>query len=73
MLHALLALISPLWNQTAAQGGATDTSVGRLLVVVAATLCAVLAILLVDLHQDELRALGVIGGAEQINANFMSP
>ncbi len=73
MLHALLALISPLWNHTAAQDGATDTSVARLLVVLAATLCAVLAILLVDLHQDELRALGLVGGTEPINPNLMSP
>ncbi|KRR06062.1 hypothetical protein CQ12_02740 [Bradyrhizobium jicamae] len=73
MLYALLALISSLRDRTAVQSGATDASVSRFLVVAAAALFAVLAILLVDLHRDELHALGLVGGAEQINAVFMSP
>jgi hypothetical protein len=74
MLYALLALMAPLWDRTAAQSEATDTSVSRFLVVVAAALLVVLAILLVDLHRDELRALGLVsGGTEQVNAIFMSP
>jgi hypothetical protein len=74
MLYALLALMAPLWDRTAAQGEATDTSVSRFLVVVAAALLVVLAILLVDLHRDELRALGLVsGGTEQVSAIFMSP
>ncbi|MDE5451524.1 hypothetical protein GWE18_01370 [Bradyrhizobium sp. CSA112] len=73
MLYALLALMAPLWDRTAAQSEATDTSAARLLVVVAATLFVILAILVVDLHRDELRALGLVGGAEQISAIFMSP
>jgi hypothetical protein len=73
MLYALLALMAPLWDRTAAQGEATDTSVSRLLAVIAAALFVVLAILVVDLHRDELHALGLVGGAEQINAVFMSP
>jgi len=73
MLYALLALMAPLWDRTAAQGEPTDTSVSRLLAVIAAALFAVLAILVVDLHRDELHALGLVGGAEQINAVFMSP
>jgi hypothetical protein len=33
----------------------------------------VLSILVIDLHRDELRALGLVGGAERINPVFMSP
>ena len=73
MLYALLALMSPLWNRTAAEGETADTSLSRLLVVAATTLLAVLAILLVDMHHDGLRALGLVGGVEPINAVFMSP
>ena len=76
MLHALLALISPLWDRKAAQGE-TPATVSRFLVVVAVTLFAVLAIILVDMEQDELRALGLqlrlAGGAQPINAVFLSP
>ena len=71
MLDALLALMSPLWNRTPAE--ATDTSLSRILVVAATALFTVLVILLVDLHHDELRALGLARGPEQINAMFMSP
>ena len=39
----------------------------------AAVLFLLLSILTVDLHRDELRALGLVGGAEQINPVFMSP
>jgi hypothetical protein len=77
MLYALLALMSPLWSEprdrTDVQSEATYASVSQFLVVAAAALFAVLAILLVDLHRDELHALGLVGGAEQINAAFMSP
>jgi hypothetical protein len=77
MLYALLALMAPLWSrfrdQTAAQGEATDTSTSRLLVAVAIALFAVLSILIVDLHRDELHALGLAGGAERIDAIFLSP
>jgi hypothetical protein len=73
MLYALLALMSPLWNRTAAGGEPADRSLSRLLVVAATTLFTVLAILLVDLHRDELHALGLVGGVEPINAIFMSP
>jgi hypothetical protein len=33
----------------------------------------VLSILMIDLHRDELRTLGLVGGAERINPVFMSP
>jgi hypothetical protein len=73
MLYALLALMSPLWDRTAAPGEATDASVARLLLVAAVALGAVLAILLVDLHRDELRALGLAGDAAPFNPIFLGP
>ena len=77
MLYALLALMAPLWSrapdQTAAQREATDTSVSRLLVFAASVLFVILSILIVDLHRDELHALGLVGGTERINPVFMSP
>ena len=78
MLYALLALMAPLWDRTAAHGevtdgAATDASASRLLLVAAAALAAVLAILLVDLHRDELRALGLAGDAAPVSATFLSP
>jgi hypothetical protein len=76
MLYTLLALMAPLWSrspdQTAAQREATDSSVSRLLVFVAAALFVILSILIVDLHRDELHALGLVG-AGRIDAIFMSP
>ncbi len=77
MLYALLALMAPLWSRsrdrTAAQREAPDTSVSRLLVLVATVLFVILSILIVDLYRDELQALGLVGGAERIDAIFMSP
>ena len=77
MLYALLALMAPLWSHSrdraAAEREATDTSASRLLVFVAATLFVILSILIVDLHRDELHALGFVGGAQSIDAIFMSP
>ena len=77
MLYALLALMAPLWSrspeQTAAQREAAGSSVSHLLVFAAAALCVILCILIVDLQRDELHALGLVGGAERIDAIFMSP
>ena len=73
MLYALLALMSPLWNRTPAEDEVTDTSLSRFLLVAATALSTVLVLLLVDLHHEELRALGLAGGPERINAVFMSP
>jgi hypothetical protein len=77
MLSALRALLAPVWSysrkRTAAPHDASDRSASPLLLYVAAALCLVLSILMVDLHRDELRALGLVGGAERINPVFMSP
>jgi hypothetical protein len=77
MLSALRALLAPFWSysreRTAAPRDATNRSASPLLIYVAAALCVMLSILIVDLHRDELRTLGVVGGAERINPAFMSP
>ena len=57
----------------AVQRDAPDSSGSPLLVFVAAALFLLLSILVIDLHRDELRALGLVGGAERINPVFMSP
>jgi hypothetical protein len=77
MLSALRALLAPFWSvsreRTAAQRNAANRSASPFLIYVAATLFLVLSILMIDLHRDELRALGLVGGAERINPAFMSP
>ena len=77
MLSALRALLAPFWSYsrewTAAQRDAANRSASPLLIYVAAALFLVLSILVIDLHRDELRALGLVGGAAQINPVFMSP
>ena len=51
----------------------TDNSTAPLLVYIVAALSLILSILVIDLHRDELRAVGLVGGAERINPVFMSP
>jgi hypothetical protein len=77
MLSALRALLAPFWSysreRTAAQRDATDKSASPLLVYIVAVLFLILSILVIDMHRDELRALGLVGGAERVNPVFMSP
>jgi hypothetical protein len=77
MLSALRALLAPFWSysreRTAAQRDATDKSASPLLVYIVAVLFVILSIVVIDLHRDELRTLGLVGGAERINPVFMSP
>ena len=77
MLSALRALLAPFWNysrkRTAAQRDATDKSASPLLIYIVAGLFLILSIVVIDLHRDELRALGLVGGTERINPVFMSP
>ena len=76
-VRMLSALLAPFWSysreRTAAQRDATDKSASPLLIYIAFALCMVLSILTIDLHRDELRALGLVGGTERINPVFMSP
>ncbi|NOJ45770.1 hypothetical protein [Bradyrhizobium archetypum] len=77
MLFALRGLLAPLRSlsreRMAAQVDATDRPASPLLVYVVASLFAILSILLVDRHREELQALGLVGGAERIDPVFMSP
>jgi hypothetical protein len=77
MLSALRALLAPFWSysreRTAVQHDATDKSASPLLIYVVAVLFLILSIVVFDLHWDELRALGLVGGTERINPVFMSP
>src|SRR5262249_6613716 len=76
-LYALRALFAQLRSDS--RGGApshqdaSGPSASPLLVFVAAVLLLLVSILLVDQHRDELRALGLVGGTEQVNPVFMSP
>jgi hypothetical protein len=75
-LYALRVLLAPLWStrpRTAAQRDATDNSTSPLLVYIVAVLLLILSILVIDLHRNELRALGLVGGTERIHPVFMSP
>jgi hypothetical protein len=66
MLLALRALLAPFWSysrERTAALRATNRSASPFLIYVAAALCVVLSILMIDLHRDELRALGLVGGA----------
>ena len=78
-LYALRVLLAPLWStrpRTAAQRDATDNSASPFLVYIVAVLLLILlilSILAIDLHRDELRALGLVGGTERIHPVFMSP
>jgi hypothetical protein len=65
MLYALLALMAPLWSHTRDRTASQREPTAALFVI--------LSILVADLHRDELHALGLVGGAQQIDAIFMSP
>ncbi len=56
----------------AAQGDA-DTSASPLLTFIAAALFLILSIIETDLHRNELRTLGLIGGEELIDPALMAP
>ena len=77
MLSALRALLAPFWShsreRTAAQRDAANGSASPLLIYVAAALFLLLSILMIDLHRDELQALGLVDGIEQVNPVFLSP
>ncbi len=49
-----------------AQGKTTEASASPILGFAAITLFLILAILEIDLHQDELRALGLVAGEEGV-------
>jgi hypothetical protein len=57
-------------DRTSTHGKITGTAASPVLVYAAAALVLILAIVEVDLHRDELRALGLINNAERINPTF---
>jgi hypothetical protein len=77
MLYTLWALFAPLWRDSrsgaSSHRGAAGAFASPLLVFVVAVLFSFLSILVVDLHLDELQALGLAGATEQINPVFISP
>lgn len=60
-------------KRKSAQGGTADTAASPILVFVADTLFLLLVILVIDLHRDELRALGLIFGDEGIVPSLSGP
>jgi hypothetical protein len=77
MLYTLWALFAPLWRDSrsgaSSHRGAAGSFASLLLIFAVAVLFSLVSILAVDLHRDELRALGLAGGTEQINPVFLSP
>ena len=59
--------------QGAVQGALIETSASPVLTYTVIVLLLVLAILEVDLHRDELRALGFISGEEDLASSLVGP
>lgn len=76
ILYALWALFAPsrgdLQPRGATQRGSADTSASPLLIFIAIFLLLMLSIFAIDLHRDELRALGLVGEL-RIDPAFMAP
>lgn len=73
-LHAwLISLHRAACDRISAQRKITGTSASPTLIFTATALFLVLAILEIDEHRDELRALGLIGGDEGIMSSFVGP
>jgi hypothetical protein len=60
-------------SRSSAHGEVTETSASPILIFAAVALFLILAILEIDLHRDELRALGFVSGEEGINPIFAGP
>jgi len=60
-------------KRKSAQTSMADTAASPILVFVADTLFLLLMILVVDLHRDELRALGLVFGEEGIVPSLAGP
>jgi len=73
-LHAwLISLHRTAYDRLSAQGKMPGTSASPTLIFTATALFLILAILEIDQHRDELRALGLIGGDEGIMSSFVGP
>ena len=60
-------------SRISAHGETTGTSASPILTFSAVVLFLILAILEVDLHRDELRALGLVSSEERIQAIVAGP
>jgi len=60
-------------KRKSAQAGMADPAASPILVFVASTLFLLLVILVIDLHRDELRAMGLIFGEEGIVPSLAGP
>ena len=56
-----------------AQGRTTEASASPILTFVAITLFLILTILEIDLHRDELSALGLVAGEEGVVLSLVRP
>jgi hypothetical protein len=73
ILYALWALFAPSRGDSQhAQRGSAATSASPLLIFIAISLFLMLSIFEIDLHRDELRALGLVG-APPIASALMAP
>ena len=73
-LHAwLLSFHRAACDRISAQGKVTGTFASPTLLFAATALFLILAILEIDLHRDELRALGLVGGEEGLVPSFVGP
>ena len=76
ILYALWGLFAPYrgdaQHRGAAQRGSADRSASPLLIFIVLFLFLVLSIFEIDLHRDELQALGLVG-APPIDSALMAP
>jgi hypothetical protein len=73
-LYARLASFQrAVHNRIAAQAKTAETSASPLLAYAATVLLLLLAILEIDLHRDELRALGLITGDADGASSLLGP
>jgi len=76
ILYALWALFAlyrgDSQHRAAARRGSADTSASPLLIFIVIFLFLMLSIFEIDLHRDELRALGLVGEL-QIDSAMMAP
>ena len=77
MLSILHALLAPFrrdsGDRSAPLRSTIDTSASAFLIFTVIALLLILAILETDLHRDELRALGLIGGEARIDSALTGP
>jgi hypothetical protein len=69
----LISLHRASCSRRSAQGTMIETSASPILTFTATALLLVLAILEIDLHRDELRALGLIVGEESLALSLAGP